>query len=394
MLRGNADEERIWNYLIDAGLSAYGAAGLMGNLYAESGLNPMNLQNSYEKKLGLSDAEYTAAVDNGTYTNFIRDNAGYGLAQWTYWSRKEALLYAAQTAEKSVGDLEVQLDYLMEELTVSFPAVLQTLKTAKTVREASDIVLLKFERPADQSEAAKDRRAGYGQTYYGKYACTSVKGGPMTEQELRNKVVDIAQSWLGCKEADGSHRQIIDVYNSHAPLARGYKMSYSDAWCAAYASAVFIRAELTDIAPTECSCSRMIALYKDLGCWQENDACVPQPGDLIMYDWDDTGKGDCKGNPEHVGIVVSVSGSKIKVIEGNKSDAVGYRTVQVNGRYIRGYCLPDYASKADKPAPSTGEAWYAEDLAWAVKAGITDGTRPEEVCTRAEVWAMLHRACG
>ena len=81
MLTGKTNEEKIWNYLAAAGLTACGAAGLMGNLYAESGLVPANLQNTYEKKLGYTDATYTAAVDSGAYTSFAKDGAGYGLAQ-------------------------------------------------------------------------------------------------------------------------------------------------------------------------------------------------------------------------------------------------------------------------------------------------------------------------
>ena len=104
-LTGKTNEEKIWNFLASKGLNAFGVAGLMGNLYAESALNPQNLQNTYEKKLGLSDAEYTAAVDSGSYTGFVRDSAGYGLAQWTYWSRKEALLAYAKAAKASIGDL-------------------------------------------------------------------------------------------------------------------------------------------------------------------------------------------------------------------------------------------------------------------------------------------------
>lgn len=168
----------------------------------------------------------------------------------------------------------------------------------------------------------------------------------MTEKELRAKVVSTARSFLGCKESDGSHRKIIDIYNGHKPLARGYKMQYTDAWCATFTSAVFIQTGLTDIAPTECSCGQMIALYQKLGRWEENDAHVPVPGDVIMYDWQDTGAGDNTGAPDHVGIVAEVIGSSVKVIEGNKGNAVGYRSMAVNGRYIRGYCLPDYASKA------------------------------------------------
>ena len=127
-LTGKTNEEKIWNYLTAQGLTEAGAAGLMGNLYAESGLEPKNLQNSYEKKLGYTDATYTAAVDNGTYQNFARDAAGYGLAQWTYWSRKEALLDYAKSRGKSVGDLETQLGYLMQELEHDYKAVLSTLK--------------------------------------------------------------------------------------------------------------------------------------------------------------------------------------------------------------------------------------------------------------------------
>lgn len=168
----------------------------------------------------------------------------------------------------------------------------------------------------------------------------------MTEQQLRHKVVNIAVGWIGRKESNGSHKAIIDIYNAHTPRARGYKVTYTDAWCATFASAAFIKAGLTDIAPTECSCSKMIELYKKIGRWKEADSYVPSPGDLVMYDWDDNGVGENTGDPEHTGIVTSVSGKLIRVIEGNKDNAVGYRNLSVNGRYIRGYCLPDYASKA------------------------------------------------
>ena len=152
-LIGSTNEEKIWNYLKAKGLPDCGIAGLMGNLYAESCLVPTNLQNSYEKALSFTDAAYTAAVDNGTYQNFVKDSAGYGLAQWTYWSRKKNLLDFAKKKGKSIGDLEMQLDFLWNELQ-GYTVVISTLKTAKTVRAASDSVLLNFERPADQSEAA------------------------------------------------------------------------------------------------------------------------------------------------------------------------------------------------------------------------------------------------
>lgn len=182
----STNEKRIWNYLLAKGLSAAGAAGLMGNLYAESGLNPQNLQNTYEKKLGYTDAAYTAAVDSGKYQNFIHDSAGYGLAQWTYWSRKQNMLNFARAAGKSIGDLEMQLDFLFEEISTGYRSVLSTLKTATAVRTASDSVLLDFERPADQSEAVKIKRAGYGQTYYDRYAKPENGGNSMSNSSLVN----------------------------------------------------------------------------------------------------------------------------------------------------------------------------------------------------------------
>jgi len=347
-LIGTTNEQKIWNYLKSKGLSDHGVAGMMGNLYAESALRPTNLQNSYEKSLGFTDDAYTVAVDGGTYGNFVKDSAGYGLAQWTYWSRKQGLLNFAESEGKSIGDLEMQLDYLYKELSEGYKSVLAVLKSATTVKAASDSVLVNFERPADMSDAVKTKRASYGQTYYDKYAggAADTSEGGMTVKELRQTVVDVAVSYLGCKESDGSHKKIIDLYNSHKPLARGYSVKYTDAWCSTYASAVAIAAGLTDIIPTECGCQKHIELFKKLGAWVENDAYIPTAGDYIFYDWDDSGSGDNTGNADHVGIVVSVSGTAMKIIEGNISNAVGYRNLTVNAKYIRGYGVPDYESKA------------------------------------------------
>ena len=137
--------------------------------------------------------------------------------------------------------------------------------------------------------------------------------------KTRDRVVSEAKKYLGYSEKNGKHKTIIDVYNAHKPLAVGYKVKYTDEWCATFVSAISILCGITDIMPTECSCSRMIALYKKLGCWVEDDSYTPKPGDLVMYDWEDSGRGDNVGAPNHVGIVTSVSGSKIVVIEGNKN---------------------------------------------------------------------------
>ena len=187
----------------------------------------------------------------------------------------------------------------------------------------------------------------------------------MTETQLREKVVATAKAWIGYNEADGSHRKIVDVYNSHRPLARGYALKYTDAWCAGFVSAVAIKLCLTDIMPTEVGVGDMIDLYRRLGRWKEQDSYVPSPGDVIMYAWGDSGAGDCASGASHVGIVVSCDGKTITVIEGNYHNAVGYREIAVNGRYIRGFGLPDYASKAtetDTPAPAEKEATINMEL--------------------------------
>lgn len=176
-------------------------------------------------------------------------------------------------------------------------------------------------------------------------------------------ILNIARGWIGCKESNGSHKKIIDVYNNHKPLSRGYRVKYTDSWCATFISACAIKAGYTDIIPLECSCNQMIAKFKKMGRWTENDAHVPHVGDVIFYDWQDSGIGDNKGSSDHVGIVEKVENGKITVIEGNKNDSVSRRVLNVNGRYIRGYGLPKYdtnvtntSTAPSKPQSSTSTA--------------------------------------
>lgn len=202
------DESRIWSVLLGlTGGNAYGAAGLMGNLYAESALNPKNLQQSFEKKLGYTDDSYTEAVDSGRYQGFVRDGAGYGLAQWTWWSRKEALLSWARDYKTSVGDLDTQLDFLIWELRALYDDVLAALKCAKSVQEASDAVLTGYERPKDQSEKAKAKRAGYGQRYYDTYA-TNNGGDTMATVKLGSARIDENGNATGGKAGDQTGKEV------------------------------------------------------------------------------------------------------------------------------------------------------------------------------------------
>ena len=180
----------------------------------------------------------------------------------------------------------------------------------------------------------------------------------------REKIVAQARSWIGCNESDGSHKKIIDVYNSHTPKAVGYTLKVTDAWCSGFASACAIACGATDIIPTEVGCQRHIELFQKMGIWVEDDSYIPLPGDYIFYDWDDNGVGDNKGYSDHVGIVEKTVDGVITVIEGNYSNSVKRRTLKVNGKYIRGYGVPKYDSET-----------VAEDVA---EAKPVEGATPVE----------------
>ena len=175
--------EIIWKFLRSKNFSTYATAGIMGNMYAESGLEPKNLQYEYEKSLGMTDTQYTAAVDNGTYTNFIHDSAGYGLVQWTWYSLKEELYKFCKAKGKSIGDITTQLECLYQQLTNL--KLISSLNSSKSVREASDIFLIKFEKPKNQTEYIKNLRATYGQKYYDEFA-NSEKGGLTSNMKYSN----------------------------------------------------------------------------------------------------------------------------------------------------------------------------------------------------------------
>jgi len=176
----------------------------------------------------------------------------------------------------------------------------------------------------------------------------------MTENELRNKVVSIMLGWEGAVRGDSRHAEILSIYNNHKPLARGYAVQKNDAYCATTASAAYIKAGMADFTGTECGVGQWITIAEQKGIWVENDAHRPKPGDAICYDWSDSGVGEDLAYPDHVGIVASVDGDSFVVIEGNiNGGKVGRRSMQVNGRYIRGFICPDFAAAARALDPET-----------------------------------------
>lgn len=360
------NEEKIWKFLKSKGFTDFGVAGLMGNLYAESGLSPINLQNSYEKKLNFTDQSYTQAVDNGSYTNFVKDAAGYGLAQWTYWSRKQNLLNYARSIGKSIGDLDMQLEFLCKELS-GYSAVWKTLQSATSVFEASNAVLLQYERPANQSEAVQNKRASYGQAYYDEFAQSTTKEGVgsltaierliATAKAEEGYLEKATNAQLDSKTANaGSNnwtkyaRDLDNIGNIYNGKKNGY------AWCDVFVDWCFIKTFGVDLAMrllcqpyggAGAGCTYSVQYYKQKDQFHKSN---PQAGDQIFFT-NDGGK-----TSYHTGLVIAVGNGKVYTIEGNTSSAPGVvpnggcvrtKSYNLTATYICGYGRPDWSLVGD-----------------------------------------------
>lgn len=348
----NTDAEiRAYHRLRAAGMTPAGACGLIGNLEAESdGFWPnrveyLCLRRMKEKGKVYTDDTYTDAIDSGKISceEFLHPipgkQYGYGLAQWTSPGRKAGLWNLAKQKGVSIADEDMQMEYLLRELEENYEAVLKVLKTATSIRTASDNVLMDFESPSGITEATKQGRAARGQRFYDNY----VKG-ELNMGVTAAKVLDIARSYIGCKESDGSHKKIVDLYNSHKPIARGYTLKYTDSWCDGFVSAVAIRAGAADLIGTECGCEEHVKIFKAKGIWIEDGKATPVPGDIIVYNWDDSTQPN-DGYSDHIGYVEQVSSGMITTIEGNYQDSVKRRTIRVGHGNIRGYARPKYAAE-------------------------------------------------
>lgn len=317
-LVGSNNEEKIWNYLKGKGLNDYGIAGLIGNMYAESGLNPDNLENAYERKLGFTDKTYTDAVDNGAYSNFVNDAAGYGLCQFTYYTLKQALLDYARSSGVSIGDLEMQLAFTCMILARDYASVWSTLQNAKSVLEASNAVLLKFERPADQSTSAQSRRASYGQQFFDKYANKNTTGKVTSKMGMTGaEFVAPLEAFAGENEAvlGSNNTSVNKFWNAKGQPYCGYSL-----WMCAKktGSKVF----------SQCSNPAYVPTFKT----GLSKTCVKvsgsqaQEGDMWAY------------KDQHVGAVKKrLSGNTVITIEGNstvyKTIAEAERSTAGTGAY-------------------------------------------------------------
>lgn len=355
-VRFNSEMETAWRYFIEKGLTEAGAAGLMGNLYAESaGFHPNRVEFLCIRRLKeagkiYTDTTYTEAVDDGriTTSQFLNPLPGrvygYGLAQWTSPDRKKGLYSLCKSRGVSIADLQTQLDYIMGELVNKYSIVLQTLKHSANVRQSSNMVIYNFEQPADPDKLAETRYQ-YAASIYNRFK--NENGGEKVKTTV-SRILNIARAWIGYSEASGKHKKIIDVYNSHKPLARGYAVQPNDSWCDTFVSAVFIKASAVAlIGGTECGVEEHIKIFKAAGIWIEDGTITPKPGDIIVYNWDQKTQPN-DGYADHIGIVELVSGKTITTIEGNYKDAVGRRVIPVGWGYIRGYARPRYAAEAQQ----------------------------------------------
>ena len=181
-----------------------------------------------------------------------------------------------------------------------------------------------------------------------KYMPAQAEAG--TGARTAGALLSVLRSWIGFSEANGKYRQILDIYNSHRPLARNYAIQPGDAWCATTVSAAGIKAGMADLIGTEVSCGFFVEIFKAKGIWIEDGTITPEPGYIVLYDWDDATQPN-DGWPDHIGVVESVSDGMITIIEGNYNDAVSRRTIPVGWGYIRGYAAPKYdQEQASAPA--------------------------------------------
>ncbi len=225
---------------------------------------------------------------------------------------------------------------------------------------------------ADQYDTSNDNQVGDKKfwsrhskckEFIEKYAVSEGKQAEKKETETitADDVLSVARSWVGKKESDGTHRAIIDLYNSYTPRARGYAVQYNDQWCDTTVSAIFVKLGAVNlIGGTECGVEEHVKLFKAAGIWIEDGNITPEPGYIIVFNWDKASQPN-DGYSDHIGIVESVTNGIITTIEGNYKDSVGRRQIPVGWGYIRGYAAPKYGKSKTKKKETTPEPAKKEE---------------------------------
>lgn len=165
-IKGGTNTQTVCLTLKQSGASDNGIAGVMSNINFESGFLSTNLENKYEQILGYNDQSYTTAVDNGSYNNFVNDSAGYGLCQWTYYTRKAALLNSAKSNGVSIGDVGNQISFLFRELKNGYSGLYNAIMSgSESVDSIASNFCHNFENPANHTQC-DTTRVSYARSYY------------------------------------------------------------------------------------------------------------------------------------------------------------------------------------------------------------------------------------
>lgn len=198
---------------------------------------------------------------------------------------------------------------------------------------------------------------------------------------MRNKVLEVAKSYIGTQQVDGRHRELIQKYNAVKPLPVGYPMKVSDDWCAAFVTVVGDITDTSKYFGRECGVQRFVQIFKEKDIWHELGK--PIPGDIVVFDWQKNGWTD------HIGFVEKFNGHNITTLEGNTSRQVARRTYAWNDWRVAGYARPKYpVNSADNHLPVEKLAKEVIQGAWGngeerisrlSKAGHDVGAVQEEV---------------
>lgn len=332
----------LYNRFIKNGTTIEGACALLGNIEAESGFVANNLQDSYNTSLKMSDAEYTKAVDNGTYTNFVRDSAGYGLAQWTYYTRKQKLLNFSKSKNQSIGDVKLQTSFLIKELKEDFPSIWKQLKTSNNLYNLTSLLLNQWENPAVKNLST---RYNYALKHYKNFkdAPTDTESTTISSvNQAKERLLKVARAELGYKE--GYNNYIKYAEGSWDNQFYGWELQHQP-WCDVFVDYCFTHAFTMQqgASMTYQTVGRASALCKTSAAYYRNNGAFynyPEVGDQIFFYYG--------GDINHTGIVESVTGSgknwtSLTTIEGNASDQVMRITYKKGNKIIAGFGRPKWS---------------------------------------------------
>ena len=369
--------QRIYNRLRQAGLTDAVALGFLGNWQQESGCEPNRIQNDFDP-FRIASKDYTARVESRAISRqqFGTDQRGYGLAQWTYVNdartagRKFDLFDFWQQTEGKLDDIDMQLDFVLYELTHGYRNVWIKLDGCADLRTATDIICRLYEQPADDDVDRRMRYAEWIETEIDKNQWTAVgkteEGGQhMTKTEAVNRVLAIARAEIGYREKSsnanlddpqanaggGNYTKYARDLDKVGNFYNGPKQGY--AWCDVFADWCYVAAfgpqigrEMIFQPPGSAGagCAYSLAYYQQHGHYHPGN---PEPGDQIFYTYQ-------PGEISHTGIVETVNGQTVTVIEGNTSDSVGRRSYTLGDSRIYGFGTPDWSLATGVSGSDTG----------------------------------------